>query len=104
MAGTALLGQVGNQLQHQRDIGPIALEAPLLRHRQQTGVGHRFQMERQIVRRNRQLAGDLPGHHPLEPGFHQQAVDLQPDAGGQGFKYLGRYLFVHGSIIQELLK
>ncbi len=49
-------------------------------------------------------SGNLPRYHPLWSGFHQQAIDIQPDARSQRFKNLSCGIFFHNSMLQELLK
>lgn len=95
MTGAALLGKVGDHIQHQGNIGAVAQKAPLLLHRQQTGIEHRLEVKREGIGGNIELAGQFTGDPPLQPGLHQQPPYIEPDAGCQRFKDLGGHLFVH---------
>ena len=95
MAGAAVLGEEGDRLEHQRDVGPIALVAPFLLDREQPCLGECPQVEGQVGRRDLEGAGDVSGDAAGTAGFDEQAKDVEPDAGGKGLENLQDGGFVH---------
>lgn len=95
VTGAALLREVAYQCQHERDVCAITQEATLLLHRQQASVQHGLEVKLQCVGGDIETAGKLPGHPSLQARFHQQTPDIEPNAGGEGFKHLGGHRFVH---------
>ena len=103
MPGTAFFSEVSNQVVHQTKIGAVAQKAPFLRHRQQLRLRQCLQMERKIGRWHAQFSADFTGNQTSGTGLDQQPVDVEPNAGRQGFENFNGRGSVHVLIIQLLL-
>jgi hypothetical protein len=103
MARAAFLGEVGHQVQHQGDVGPVALEPAFLLDRHQVGLGQVLEVEGDVVGGEVEGGGNFAGHHSVRPAADQVAVDLQAGAGSEGVEHLGRGGGVHVSRLQEIL-
>ena len=86
LAVAAFGSQVIDQRCHGVQPGAVTLEASLLFHREQPGLGQGLQVERGVIRGEAEGTGNIARDQPGWPGLDQQAVDVQPDPGGQGFK------------------
>ncbi len=103
----AVLGEIGDEGVHPRDVRPVPDEAPVLARGDQPGVGQFLQVKRQRRRGQAEALADVAGGEPVgrvldEQPEHGEAALLRE--GAQGGQRALRLFGLHGSatIIAQL--
>src|SRR6185437_10965393 len=98
----AVLGEVGEEAVHLREIGPVDQVPAMALLRDEPGDGQLLQVERERGRRDREVVGDPAGSRAGLTGDHEGTKDPQPVRLRQSGQRLEYGCFFHYSITLEL--